>query len=354
MNYIIKNFSKILALILFFNTSTPYFQAINTDNAKNKENKIFTTIKNKGKEFYENHPFIFDVSKLAFGVSCLYGTYKTIYELGKIWYLKDITTAIDNLSNQKVKEKLQEEISKYEQRAPEIFKIEESLIKKSHPRTLLLTLMRLNYLFDKYDKFTNALISYKRQQGTDFTLRLLNFKDDRALTIILEERTECDLGGFAFGNLSDYRDNLFKYKRCHKIEHFAPCDNDKLIEYIITHEFGHAIQYLYITKKHGIDWKNTAKIRCLGGIDNIEKEARNNKKFFYVISKIESECNSIKKGILNRAKGIYSSSNTIISKYGKVSTSEFFAEAFAHMECSSSINPIGLATRDIISAWFSD
>ena len=240
------------------------------------------------------------------------------------------------------------EIENYKNRAPDVFIIEDSVIKTVHPRILLLTLKRLNYLFNKYDKFTRALIDYKRQQGTEFTLRLLSYKDDGILALGAQGRCEIDLCGIALGGcLSNYSDTLYMNKKGHAKGDFAPCDDDKLIEYIITHEFGHAVESLYVTKKYNIDWKKIGSIRGLGIID-IAKNCLSGSEFYDTVVLIARDGNSLAHTI----KRVCGSDE--ISRYGSIGSSEFFAEAFACAECSSKVNRIGRTCQNVITAWFND
>ena len=305
--------------------------------------------------FKKNHRFLY-----KFGKYSLYaGIINKVGKYGKLalrevcrrayraWYLRDVVTKIDGYSEEEINQHLNEEIEKYKNREKNIFKIDEKLIKKADKRVLLLTLMKLNYLFDKYNKFTKDLIEYKNKKtGNDkeFLLRLGSFKDDGIISFIFEARTETDLGGFAFANLSNFKEDLYQYKKALKSGLRSPHNMDELIDYIITHEFGHAIEYLYIINTQNLD---IPKIRGMGIIDlyKIAEEAQKMKKEKnHWMYKLKDAADSIKEEICKNV------ASNLISRYGMTASTEFFAEAFAHLECSNkeNINEIGKNTEKFI------
>lgn len=70
---------------------------------------------------------------------------------------------ICQMPEESVREQLNYEIARYKNRAPDIFKIDENLIRRSDSKALLIDLSTLNYLFDKYNLFTEKLIAFKRR-----------------------------------------------------------------------------------------------------------------------------------------------------------------------------------------------
>lgn len=348
-----RNFKKCLAgvLSLLFTISTcePETSASAIDSIKKTAISVANSAKDKAKNFYKNHPYI--------SQTILYfGTYYTIDVLishaVREWDLRDVTTEIDGLSNTEVKKELKLEVQKYKDRAPDIFTIDGDVVKKSNPRMLLLTMKRLNYLFDKYENFTKELIKYKKSDKTDikeFRIRFMNLFDDGKLSYKAELVTGLDLSCIMFNKTTfcrNYRTNLYKYKGTVEKKHWSPHDMDKLIEYVITHEFGHLLESLYITKKSDIEWKKVtpSSKRYYKSESQIEQEE-------LMLAKVNPMAVKIKREILQKL-GKYDSRT--ISIYGQSDPLEFFAEAFAHMECSSeeNINPIGIATRNYIKNWF--
>ncbi len=340
-NNITKSLAVILALTITASTSTMNASAGVVDNVTNTVSSAANTVKNKIKEFYENHPVL---SKFLITTAALVGTHEIYHKIEKEWYLRDVTTAIDNLSDAEVKKAIDIQVNAYINRAPDIFEIEDEVIKKTHPRTLLITLMRLNQLFEKYDKFTEELIKYKREKNVEskkFTIRLTSYKMDGAEVFSAEQSTAIDLSGFAFGSklfAPNYKYNLYKYKKSVENNYHSLRDTSQLIDGIIAHEFGHAMEILHITRKFNIVW-----FREDGDLFYVT----HTKKFNY-----DNENDRIKREILKVANTKYKNTNKVISKYGETRSAEFFAEAFAHMECCNNPNPIGLATRDYIQNWF--
>lgn len=252
------------------------------------------------------------------------------------WDLRKVTTKIDNLSHEEIDKKIDEEIEKYKKRAPDVFKIDGNLIKKSDKRLFLLTITKLNYLFDKYSGFTERLIDYKRNKAEDkeFLLRRITLKDD-GLSIWLKalQATYYDLSGFVFGNLSNYKRLLYSAYKSVNTKFWSPRRQDELIDSIITHEFGHAMETLYVIEKCNLKIPTIRKYYSFKGYLNANK--RDLEKFKRCQDKVAIE-------IINCYSVSCDSNATIktikdyegFSKYGSSSSGEFFAEVFAHLECS--------------------
>ena len=306
--------------------------------------------------FKKNHRFLY-----KFGKYSLYaGIINKVGKYGKLalrevclrayraWYLRDVVTKIDGYSEEEINQHLNEEIEKYKNREKNIFKIDEKLIEKADKRLLLLTLMKLNYLFDKYNKFTKDLIEHKNKKtGNDkeFVLRLMNTKDDLPEFLKGEAMTEFDLGGIAFSNLSNFKQKLYEYKVSVKLGFWSPSNIDELIDHAITHEFGHAMEILYIISIENV---NIPKIRGMDMIDYLEmlidaKKMKRKKKNHW-FNKLNDAADSIKKEICKNTN------SDEISIYGSTKSVEFFAEAFAYLECSNKedINEIGKNTEKFI------
>lgn len=350
----IKKLSKILVLsILFTNFSVPFTDQAKSSvvSAKNGEyTKIVKNIKDtiKNSEFFKRSVILY-----LCGRACNF-----IVEKAQVVAMRKIlpplvTTAADDLTDEQVEERLCDEIDKYVDRAPDVFEIEDSLIEKSHPKSLLLTLTKLNELFDKYCGFTDALIKYKRSQGEQFTLLPISIRYYPLGCLRAEELAEFDLGGIAFGNLGNYESTLYKYYNLHRTNWFAACDNDKLIEYTVAHEFGHVMEFLYITLQNKIDWKSCGKLRRKYTLSLIISTIFKDKTF-KTVSLLKDSAKNIGNDILKRAKANKQYHPSMVSRYADsdVSLMEFFAETFAHSECSTYVNPLGQASQEYIKDWF--
>lgn len=333
MNFFKKSLSVLLAMSLALSNSSSTFAF--TDNINNSQSKTTKSTLSTAKEGYKKHPKLFKLG-IATGIAgAAFAGYKIGFWAYREWYIRDISTIIDGLTSQQINENLQFEIEKYKNRDKDIFKIDDNLIKKSDKRALLITLMKLNYLFDKYEGFTKELIEYKKSIKTDFLLRPLNVSDDGyIITSMAIERTEVDLGGFAF-KLNNYKNTLYSCKKSVKSHFWSTRNMDELIDSIITHEFGHAIISLYIIKKYNLQ---IPKIRGLNIIEILKLAINKND-----ISKLALKTENIVNSITNEK-------NSFISKYADNSPSEYFAEAFAHLECNdiSNINEVGKNTEKYI------
>ena len=284
----------------------------NTDNIKENINKPTTSLVNIN-NFKKNHPSLYKFGKYGLWSMGIYTVCKCTKLAYREWYLKDVVTKIDNYSKEKINQHLNKEIEKYKDRERNIFKIDEKLIKKADKRVLLLILMKLNYLFDKYSRFTKDLIKYKNKKtGRDkeFLLRLGSFRDDGIISFLFEARTEADLGGFAFANLSNFKEDLYQYKKDLKSGFSSPHNMDELIDYIITHEFGHAIESLYIINTQNLD---IPKIRGMGIIDFYKIAEKEKNHWIY---KLKDAADSIKEEICKNAN------SDRISIYGSTASTE--------------------------------
>ena len=225
------------------------------------------------------------------------------------------------------------EIKKYKDRAPDIFEIEDEVVRETDPEVLLRTLIQLNKLFDKYKSFTKELIKTKKYNNYNnkFTIRLVNHSNENALA------SACvNLDGIYLSR-KYYKKNNYNLINQKPDNCWSPCDEDKYIEHVISHEFGHVMEFLYISKQTNRPW-----------------EWYSNPAYTYYLINNESE--SIKNQIINNANRRNKKQNICedLGTYANKDACEFFAEAFATLETStdSKYKYIRNAVKDVISDWF--
>lgn len=365
---IIKILSKMLAFAIL-STNTAQFAALNSEKASPTPSEASPST-----EKTTHVSIIKDVKNAAVDVKDLVKKHPSIQLalilIGGKYANKTLTSAVNKkaqmqttllltknaatfLTDDQVKKQLTTEIAKYKDRASDVFEIEDSLIKTSHPKSLFLTLKKLNELFDKYRGFTDALIQYKRSQGETFTLLPLSIRYYPLECLRLDELTEIDLGGMAFGLSGDYEGTLYKYSNAHRTNWLAACDDDKLIEYMVTHEFGHVMEFLHITLQKKIDWKLCKKSRGRYTLGTIIS-ATSKDKTFETVSLVKTSAKTIGTTILRSAKNNQKFHYNMLSRYADSDPPlmEFFAETFAHSECSTYVNPLGEVLQEYIKDWF--
>lgn len=371
---IIKILSKMLAFAIL-STNTAQFAALNTetgsaviekhrhpaeaspDTEENKRVSIIKDVKNTAvdfKDLVKKHPSIQLALLLTLGKCATEKLTSAVTKQAQMERISQLTrTAVDTLTHDQVKAQLDQQIAKYISRADEVFEIEASLIEKSHPKLLLLTLTKLNQLFDTYRGFTDALITYKRSQGEKFTLLPISIRYYPLACLRAEELSEFDLGGMAFGLSGDYEGTLYKYFDYHRTNWLAGCDTDQLIEFMVAHEFGHVMEFLHITLEKNINWKLCKKPRGRYTLGIIISQASKDKTF-KTISLVKDSATSIGKDIIARARKQGKFHYNMLSRYADSDASlmEFFAETFAHSECSKSVNPLGQVLQEYIKNWF--
>lgn len=380
---IIKIFSKMLAFAIL-STNTAQFAALNNeagtaviekasptsaeaspDTEKNKRVSIIKDVKSAAvdvKDLVKKHLSAQLVLYTAVGVA----SFKIGTKIGtaikkrgqpkspSYFQLQDFKTAVDTLSADEIKKQLNEEIGKYINRASDVFEIEDSLIEESHPKSLLLTLKELNRLFGKYKGFTDALINYKKKHGGKFTLLPLSIKYYSYGTLHADALAEFNLSGIAFGNLRNYESTIKNYYQGHQLNCFTACDDDKLIESMVAHEFGHIIEILYITLQQKINW-SVYKLSARSYTVNLFKGRLANDKYFKATELVQKQARDIAYNIVNSAKQKGKVCfNNMTSRHGNSDpySLEFFAETFAHSECSTYVNPLGQTLQEYIKDWF--
>ena len=265
---------------------------------------------------------------------------------------------INRLTPIEIKELIDEEKNECINRAPDIFEFDNTLMGKVDHKFLLISLIKLNYLFDKYEDFTTNFINYKRALNTKFRLQ---FADDRA-AVMSTNLNHLNFCTDTTTILSCRQDFGYSCKSGFN----PPIDRGHELEYYITHEFGHLIEVLYtITPYLQYKTMDTIFADIYQITEQLHQKSKNitDSNFQRLLLKQFEEyvefqtlfvkqqpivlCNfmitapdSIKNDILQGLEG----QDRNISRYGCKDALEFFAEAFAHLECTDNpenVNEIG-------------
>lgn len=277
---------------------------------------------------------------------------------------------INRLTPAEIKELIDEEKNEYIKRAPDVFEFDNTLTEKVDHKILLISLIKLNYLFDKYEGFTTNFINYKRALNTKFRLQF----DDHTGNM------SGGINSINFGVQTTVYNQFYQWavRFLCKFGINSPCDRGRELEFPITHEFGHVIEHLYIFAPHlelfnsrlkmkkscdnirtlrqtlvssSSNYTDTVdfallkefslncilqgEIECLKSLNTLLKSELRVRKFIKTTQE-----NIIQSQILQGLEG----QNSIISAYGGQNSQEFFAEAFAHLECTDNpenVNEIG-------------
>ncbi len=244
------NFKKtrILSAVLALSTfgtivNVPNVSAEGCDNFKSKSSSFIEKIKSGTKKFKKEHPkllkagigiggTILGVGALGIGVLA-FGD-KIVQEV----YLRDVTTAVDNMSDKEVEEKLKNQIETFKDHDRSVFVIEDELIKKAHPRLLLIILMKINRLFEKYPVFTRELIESRKFMKSTFSLKLVKRKARTVMSSNMEGVGINELWALHF------KKSLAFGRMAIDINFHPPAELNQIIEFVITHEMGHVLQFL--------------------------------------------------------------------------------------------------------------
>lgn len=221
---------------------------------------------------------------------------------------------------------------KYKDRSPDVFEFDDNLLATIDHKILLLSLMKINYLFDKYRYFTDNFIRLKRENKLPGDSRIFKLElggNELSRTAVMAtDVSELSFIKFSPIYLSDYarraaRMRTFVRKGIHPM-----VDDSHLVDHCITHEFDHLLEgtcrKIFILNNGG--YRGGC---CLDGIadENLKLLALD----FYPYVE-----NDILQGLEGNSRSI--------SKYGDTEPLEFFAEAFAHLECTDNpadVNEIG-------------
>ncbi len=317
--HFLKSFTATVTSMAILISSTVCAQTTGLDESENFSNyskSIITRIKTK----HANNPELCNSEISALVETLLY------------------TSSSNNQSTN-----IDKEIKKYKDRAPEIFEIEDDVIKEADPEVFLRTLIQLNKLFSKYKNFTQKLIKTikSKKYSQQFTIKLCDFSNEKWLA-----STDTTFSGI---NLSrkDYKKNS-SYNLINKKpgNNWSPCDEDKYIEHIISHEFGHVMENLYV--KEYWPKPNSIGSRIIEFLTNT---------VLLLKSKKEREAikhNTPYENIKNLIKYEMSFKSKDLGTYAQTNALEFFAEAFAALETStdSKYQYIRDAVKNVISDWF--
>lgn len=310
------------------------------------------------------------VSQVAFAEK-----YSFVYDYRKLLSPAEIVS----LSEQEVEERLPKEVSKYIDRAPDVFEFDNNLIRTVDQRILLLSLIKLNYLFDKYNGFTKEFISYKRKNQSKFKIQ---DKSDNMHVI------DINFNAISFlpGNLGGYEEYITFNNLDSILGFYSSGDVAYWLSKYVTHEFGYLMKLYFVLQNPNEFCEALLKVKnakseikkaedklkqaeceledsrrklydatnfCMrlskdreehfGGFDNEPKK----KRIKIEILKLQDE-NKIKEDILNSLN----SSAMHIEKYGDVSPLEIFAAAFVNLECTENpadVNEIGRSLEDYLT-----
>ena len=306
--------SAVLALSTFGTVANvPNVSAGECDSFKSKPSSFIEKIKSGTKKFKKEHPKLLKAGIGIGGTILGVGALALGAKIAQEVYLRDVTTAVDNMSDKQVKAELKNQIEIFKNHDRNIFVIEDELIKKAHPRLLLIILMKINRLFEVYPAFAQKI----KNRKITFNLGLIKegfFKD-------LSTWAYVDITGVHFSKfyLSHLKLNFVLGKSNINSNFHSPGELDQIIERLTAHEMAHVLQFLILST-------------------NICKKIDVYKK--------------MKDDIIKIAKEEHRGTSEVISRYGETNEKEWFAEAFAHAECCNNPNPIGLATKDYIEELF--
>lgn len=291
-NQTLKSVSLLLSITTIFSVAVPSTFAEGKPKANQKTIIVASSKRKKQKAHTKNKKTVY-VGMVAAGVI---GTGLILRHLIREWNLSKIVTAIDGLTPHEIDENIEEEIRIYKNRASDVFEFDYNLMQIDH-KILLLTLMRINYLFDKYEEFTENLIRSKRNDKEEFCKFKLML--DKYGSKLSYDTIACTQLGYGI-TFNKKLNNNFKNRLSDELNDLrnnwhAPCDKHQLIEYTITHEFGHVIHRLYECENHM--WRDSLVPEVFG-----------------------------------------SHAKDFISRYGAKSLGEFFAEVFANLECNNAEN----------------
>ena len=184
---------------------------------------------------------------------------------------------------------------------------------------------QLNKLFEKYPKtqeyIKNTPFTFKAEKMSKGVVASCgnNIKDDKASI------------NLAFNSYLRYEDHIKQTKENSEAGWCSKSKDKYLSVHSITHEFGHFIHNIMISdynKNNPAEFEKAYKsIMSASTLSASKTKLRN---YRYKIIK------TYNKEIINEAKKIdknFNPKENIISKYGKSSPAEFFAECFAEYEC---------------------
>ena len=171
-------------------------------------------------------------------------------------------------------------------------------------------------LYDMTEKFSGIS---KQIKHTQLDIRGAQFKGNTVACFSYNPWNKEGMTIFMNSNLKTTTKEEIEKRTKTQIENkfWAPCDKEEYINQDLAHEFGHFVQKLIIDKKQD---KELTKNMTAQQIDKYE-------------SMLALKC---KQDILKIQKERFNKTDNFISKYGKKSSFEFFAEIFSNLVTSKS------------------
>ncbi|MDR1364826.1 MAG: hypothetical protein LBJ32_04295 [Oscillospiraceae bacterium] len=311
-----KNLAVSLAFIIAGTmlTNVPSASASMVDSIKNKASSATQKKKSEAKEFYKKRSTL---SKVGVGIGATILGIGTIALGGRAvgeFYLRDVTTKIDDMSDKQVETELKRQIDIFSNRDRNVFKVDDTLMKKMNPRLFLLLLLKLNDIFEKYSLFTRTLTQNKRIRNETFSLRInKSFSGLQKIKYF----GEADLSGITFNELyAPFLKIVFIIGKqsINNSGFLPPKELNQIAEYWIAHQIGHVFQFL------------------IRATNNCSKSAVD-----------------MKEDVIRIAMERYGGTTRKISGYGETDEFEWWAEAFAYVQCRNNLNPLGLAMKDYLN-----
>ncbi len=252
---------------------------------------------------------------------------KSLQDIKKVGEMRD--DGIAQLDKEGVNSKAASEIVKFcligqGQFEPPINSIE-SLFAFGENKKIFLTYMKeLNRLLEKYSAVTKSLIEFHEINGTKFQM---GFDKPPADNPGLRGASHPGKISF-YAPESSYLTALYSAYSSYKSGYKSSTSRKKLLASTAAHEMGHLISFFIWINKEGMNViESTSAVAQKNEFEEIEKEE-----------------------IIEIAKNKYGCKDFSISKYGDSDPGEWFAEVFAHMECSDEdqLSPLGKAMRDYL------
>lgn len=351
-NKIKNSINKVISLVLSFSvlvcsSGVSANNQVSTPEKSVAGSKKFERFSKCAKE----HPVITAVSTVgALGAAALivWGGATLADEILYKVCLRDVTTAVDNMTDDEVISYRDKAINEFKTIGQGKFDVDRTAIDKLPPRVLALFMGQINMILKAYPNIFRKYREYVLQQDR-FIITVADSKQlpNEACAqympvskhlVINEDMAKVNLDRF----LSDTN-------RSKKFGHLSTCDFDKLIESLVAHEMGHVIHHtiaagqmlcpnpLMPLEVSKVSYQD-ANMRAGKGYTKISYEAFLFEPVLYM-----------KKDVLKTAKEKFGyTGNGYISKYGKTNDMEWFAEVCAHAFCSKEPNALGKAMQEFL------
>lgn len=205
---------------------------------------------------------------------------------------------------------------------------------------------RVNELNSKYLKVGNFL----NQKGSTLTDELLGFNTEAQVKYdVSMERVDISINKFRY---KDYDEHIKRMADNVASNWSMPCDPKYYDVYTITHEYGHALECMLIDEYNKANPVEFNKV-----MEKINKYKTGKYDVNYAITMSQKASRSYTNKITNDiAQDIMKIAHDLdpnfklednISRYGKTSTYEFFAEVFANANCGKP-NTLGKAMTEYL------